>query len=51
MSFNIDKTRSDFPILEKKVYDKKLIYLDNLINLNPFHKYKIHQILFENRLI
>ena len=29
MSFNIDKTRSDFPILEKKVYDKKLIYLDS----------------------
>lgn len=29
MSFDITKIRSDFPILQKKVYGKPLIYLDN----------------------
>ena len=29
MSFDIHKIRSDFPILQRKVYDKPLIYLDN----------------------
>ncbi|MCK4661710.1 MAG: cysteine desulfurase [Bacteroidales bacterium] len=29
MSFNIDKIRKDFPILNQKIYGKPLIYLDN----------------------
>lgn len=29
MSFDINKVRSDFPILLEKVYDKPLVYLDN----------------------
>ena len=27
--FDIEKIRSDFPILERKVYDRPLVYLDN----------------------
>ena len=29
MSFDINKTRDDFPILEKRIHDKKLVYLDS----------------------
>lgn len=29
MTFDINKIRSDFPILQRKIYDKPLIYLDN----------------------
>ena len=29
MSFDINKTRDDFPILEKRIDDKKLVYLDS----------------------
>lgn len=29
MALDIDKVRSDFPILERKIYNKPLIYLDN----------------------
>ncbi len=29
MAFDIDKIRSDFPILQRKIYDKPLVYLDN----------------------
>lgn len=29
MSFNIDLIRNDFPVLNRKVYNKPLIYLDN----------------------
>ncbi len=29
MAFDINKIRSDFPILQRKIYDKPLIYLDN----------------------
>ena len=29
MSFNIEDIRKDFPILKKKVYDRKLVYLDS----------------------
>ncbi|MBE9492327.1 MAG: cysteine desulfurase [Bacteroidetes bacterium] len=29
MQFNVDTIRKDFPILQKKVYDKPLAYLDN----------------------
>ena len=29
MSFNIKDIRKDFPILKKKVYDRKLVYLDS----------------------
>ncbi len=29
MVFDINKIRSDFPILQRKIYDKPLIYLDN----------------------
>ncbi len=29
VTFNINKIRSDFPILKRKIYDKPLIYLDN----------------------
>lgn len=26
---NIEKIRSDFPILKRKIYDKELVYFDN----------------------
>ena len=29
MGFDIRKIRSDFPILDRKVYNKPLVYLDN----------------------
>jgi selenocysteine lyase/cysteine desulfurase len=29
MGFNIEKIRSDFPILQQQVYKKPLVYLDN----------------------
>jgi len=29
VTFDINKIRSDFPILQRKIYDKPLIYLDN----------------------
>lgn len=29
MSFNVQAIRKDFPILEQKIYDKPLVYLDN----------------------
>lgn len=29
MMFDIEKVRADFPILEEKVYDKRLVYLDS----------------------
>ena len=29
MSYDINKTRDDFPILEKRIHDKKLVYLDS----------------------
>ena len=29
MNFDINKTRDDFPILEKRIHDKKLVYLDS----------------------
>jgi len=29
MSFDVNKTRDDFPILEKIIHDKKLVYLDS----------------------
>ncbi|HSG67253.1 MAG TPA: aminotransferase class V-fold PLP-dependent enzyme, partial [Bacteroidales bacterium] len=29
MSFDINKVRADFPILEQRVYNKPLVYLDN----------------------
>ena len=29
MNFDINKTRDDFPILEKIIHDKKLVYLDS----------------------
>ena len=29
MSFNIDRTREDFPILAKQIQGNKLTYLDN----------------------
>ena len=27
--FDVEKVRADFPILEEKIYDKRLVYLDN----------------------
>lgn len=27
--FDVEKIRADFPILEEKVYNKRLVYLDN----------------------
>ena len=29
MAFNINTVRADFPILNRKIHDKPLIYLDN----------------------
>lgn len=29
MKFDINQVRADFPILEEKIYDKRLVYLDN----------------------
>lgn len=29
MNFDIEKIRADFPILQRKIYDKPLVYLDN----------------------
>ena len=29
--FNIDKVRKDFPILGREVYNKPLVYLDNVV--------------------
>ena len=50
MNFNVHKIREDFPILQEKVYDKPLVYLDNgattqkplqvIECINDFHRHK-----------